>query len=326
MRICVYGAGAIGGHLAVRLARGGAEVAVIARGAHLAAIQANGLTVHAIDGTHQVRILATDEPASLGPQDAVFVTVKAPALPQVAAGIGPLLTPDTPVAFVMNGIPWWYCIRLGGPHDGTPLPRVDPDNALLRAVGAARTLGGVVYSASAVIEPGVIEVEQPKSRIILGEIDGTLSPRLEALAGVITKGGISGEASTEIRTEIWNKLISNLAGGSLAVLSGCAPKTVYTEPAAREAALRVMQEAAAIAGALGARPTTNHAGRVASQGSMDHKPSILQDLELGRPMEVDGLFDAPLVLARLGGVATPTLDLLVALCKLKARSSGLYGS
>jgi 2-dehydropantoate 2-reductase len=326
MRICVYGAGAIGGHLAVRLARGGADVSVIARGAHLAAIQANGLSVHAVDGTHHVHVHASDDPASLGAQDAVFVTVKAPALPQVAAGIGPLLKPETPVAFVMNGIPWWYFNRLGGPHDGATLPRVDPGNALLHAIGPARTLGGVVYSASVVVAPGVIEVEQPKSRFILGEIDGTLSPRLETLAGLITKGGISGEATTEIRTEIWNKLISNLAGGTLAVLSGSSPRTAYTEPAAKEAALRMMQEAASIAQALGARPTTNHTARVASQGSMDHKPSILQDLELGRPMEVDGMFDAPLVLARLAGVETPTLDLLIALCKLKARSAGLYGS
>jgi 2-dehydropantoate 2-reductase len=326
MQVCVYGAGAIGGHLAVRLARGGADVSVIARGPHLEAIQARGLTVHAVDGTHTERVRATHDPAELGRQDAVFVTVKAPALPQVAAGIGPLLKPDTPVAFVMNGIPWWYCLRLGGPHDGTPLPRVDPDAALQRAVGPERTLGGVVYSASAVVEPGVIEVEQPRSRVILGEIDGVLSPRLQRLADLITKGGISGEATTEIRTEIWNKLLSNLAGGTLAVLSGSAPRTVYTEPAARDAALRMMQEAAAIAQGMGARPTTNHAARVASQGSMDHKPSILQDLELGRPMEVDGMFDSPLLLARMAGVETPTLDLLVALCKLKARSAGLYGS
>jgi 2-dehydropantoate 2-reductase len=258
--------------------------------------------------------------------DAVFVTVKAPALPAVAAGIGPLLQRDTAVAFVMNGIPWWYFQHLGGPHDGSKLPRVDPDDVLLRSVGPDRAVGGVVYSASAVIDAGVIEVEQPKSRVVLGEPNGTLSPRVTAMADVITKGGISGEATTEIRTEIWNKLIGNLAGGTLAVLAGCAPKTVYTEPAARDAALRVMHEAAAIALALGARPGTNHDGRVKNQSGMDHKPSILQDLELGRPMEIDGLFDAPLVLARIAGVETPTLDLLVALCKLRARSSGLYRS
>jgi 2-dehydropantoate 2-reductase len=326
MRACVYGAGAIGGHLAVRLAKGGAEVSVIARGAHLAAIQANGLEVHAIDGVHKVRVQATDDPRTVGPVDAVFVTVKAPALPVVAAGIGPLLQHDTAVAFVMNGIPWWYFQHLGGPHDGHRLPRVDPDDVLLNAIGRDRAVGGVVYSASAVIDPGVIDVEQPKSRVVLGEPNGTLSPRVAAMAEVITKGGISGEATTEIRTEIWNKLISNLAGGSLAVLAGSSPKTVYTEPAARDAALRVMHEATAIAQALGARPQTNHDGRVKSQSGMDHKPSILQDLELGRPMEIDGMFDAPLVLARIAGVETPTLDLLVALCKLRGQASGLYRS
>jgi 2-dehydropantoate 2-reductase len=326
MRACVYGAGAIGGHLAVRLAKGGADVSVIARGRHLAAIQANGLEVHAVDGVHKIKVQATDDPRTVGPVDAVFVTVKAPALPAVAAAIGPLLKQDTAVPFVMNGIPWWYFHHLGGPHDGRKLPRVDPGDALLNVVGADRAVGGVVYSASAVIDPGVIEVEQPKSRVILGEPNGTLSSRVTALTDLITKGGISGEATTEIRTEIWNKLISNLAGGTLAVLSGSAPKTVYTEPAAREAALRMMREAASIAAALGARPGTNHDARVKSQGSMDHKPSILQDLELGRPMEVDGMFDAPLVLARIAGVETPTLDLLVALCKLRARASGLYGS
>ena len=325
MRVCVYGAGAIGGHLAVRLALGGAEVSVIARGAHLAAIQANGLRVHAVDGEHRVKVQATADPRAVGPVDAVFVTVKAPALPAVAAGIGPLLKPDTAVPFVMNGIPWWYFLHLGGPHDGLALPRIDPDNVLLKAVGPDRAVGGVVYSASAVVEPGFIDVEQPKSRVILGEPNGTLSPRVAALTDLIAKGGISGEPTTEIRTEIWNKLISNLAGGTLAVLCGSAPKTVYTEPAAREASLRMMQEAAAIAKALGARPGENHAARVAGQSGMDHKPSILQDLELRRPMEIDGMFDGPLALARIAGVATPTLDLLVALCKLRARASGLYG-
>ena len=180
MRVCVYGAGAIGGHLATRLARGGAQVSVIARGPHLAAIQANGLTVHAVDGTHQTNMKAADDPTTLGPQDAVFVTVKAPALPQVAAGIAPLLGPDTPVVFVMNGIPWWYCLGLGGPHNNQRLPRIDPDDLLFRTIGAHRTMGGVVYSASAVVAPGVIEVEQPKSRFILGEIDGSERKRSPA--------------------------------------------------------------------------------------------------------------------------------------------------
>jgi 2-dehydropantoate 2-reductase len=324
MKITIYGAGAIGGHLAIRLHRAGADVSVIARGAHLDAIRTNGLTVHAVDGVHHARVAATDNPGDLGPQDAVFVTVKAPALPQIAAGIGPLLGPDTPVAFVMNGVPWWYFLGLGGPHDGKSLPRVDPGDALRTVLGARRVIGGVVYSASEVVAPGVIEVEQPKSRFILGEPDNTLSDRVQTLAGLITAGGVSGEATPAIRTELWNKLISNLAGGTLAVLTGCAPKTNYAEDAVRAAALRMMREAETIARAMGAEPTSNHDGRVASQGSMDHKPSILQDLELGRRMEVDGMFDAPLALARMAGVETPTLDLMVALCKIRSAGAGLY--
>jgi len=324
MKICIYGAGAIGGHLAARLHKAGAEVSVIARGAHLAAIQANGLTVHAVDGAHHAKVRASADPAELGVQDAVFVTVKAPALPAVAASIAPLLGDDTPVAFVMNGIPWWYFNHLAGPHQGRSLPRIDPNDALRSALGPGRTIGGVVYSASAVTAPGVVEVEQPKSRFILGEPDGSLSDRVRTLAGLITKGGVSGEATPAIRTEIWNKLISNLSGGTLAVLSGSAPKGVYQEPAAEKAALRMMQEATAIAQAMGADPVTDHARRIAGQRGMDHKPSILQDLELGRPMEIDGMFDAPLALARIAGVEAPTLELMVALCKLRARSAGLY--
>jgi 2-dehydropantoate 2-reductase len=325
MQICVYGAGAIGGHLAVRLAKAGATVSVVARGPHLAAIRAHGLTVHAADGVHHAQVGATDDPSSLGPQDAVFVTVKAPALPAVAAGIAPLLGPETPVAFVMNGIPWWYFNDLPGPLEGRSLPRVDPEDAIRRALGPNRAIGGVVYSASAVTEPGVIHVEQPKSRVILGEPDGSLSERVRTLAGLITKGGISGEATPSIRSEIWNKLLSNLAGGTLAVLTSAPPKAIYAEPAAVEAARRVMAEATEIARAVGADPTADHEARIANGRSMDHRPSILQDLDQGRPMEVDGIFDAPLALARMAGVATPTLDLLVALCKVRARGAGLYG-
>jgi 2-dehydropantoate 2-reductase len=300
-------------------------VSVIARGAHLAAMQANGLTVHAVDGTHHAAVRASADPAELGQQDAVFVTVKAPALPAVAASIGNLLGRETPVAFVMNGIPWWYFDHLPGPHQGRSLPRIDPGDALRRALGPGRAIGGVVYSASAVTAPGVVDVEQPKSRFILGEPDNAMSERVQVLVGLISKGGISGEATPAIRTEIWNKLISNLAGGTLAVLTGSAPKGVYVEPAVEAAALRMMQEATAIAQAMGADPTTDHVRRIGGQRSMDHKPSILQDLELGRPMEIDGMFDAPLALAHLAGVAAPTLELLVALCKLRARSAGLYG-
>lgn len=324
MRICVYGAGAIGGHLAVRLARGGAEVSVLARGPHLAAIQRDGLTVHASDGHHNVRVQASDDAKALGPQDAVIVTVKAPALPAVAAGIGPLLKGDTSVAFVMNGIPWFYFHGIGGKLEGHRLPKIDPGDALWRTVGPERAIAGVVYAASAVIAPGVIEVENADPRVVLGEPDDRESQRVQAVASHINAGGMTAIVSTKIRDEIWNKLLGNLGNGPLAVLTQVSIKDLYQEPICVDAARRVMEEAQAVANALGAHPSGNHAKRIEHGRNLDHKPSILQDLELGRPMEIDGIFDAPQELARAAGVATPTLDLVVAMAKVRARAAGLY--
>lgn len=324
MRVCVYGAGAIGGHLAVRLAKGGADVSVVARGAHLAAIQRSGLTVHTDKGELRARVMANDDTAALGPQDAVLVTVKAPSLPSVAAGIAPLLGPDTAVAFVMNGIPWFYFHGIGGALEGRRLPKIDPDDALWRTVGPERAIAGVVYAASEVIAPGVIELENANPRVVLGEADGRESQRVQAIAAHIEAGGMQAPVSTRIRDEIWNKLLGNLGNGPLCVLTQVSMQELFKDPLAAETALRVMQEAQAVANALGAHPSGNHDKRIAHSRGIDHKPSILQDLERGRPMEIDGIFDAPLELARMVGVPTPTLDLLVALAKVRARAAGLY--
>jgi 2-dehydropantoate 2-reductase len=324
MRICVYGAGAIGGHLAVRLAHGGAEVSVLARGPHLVAIQQDGLIVHTIEGQLHARVQASDDPKALGPQDAVLVTVKAPALAAVASGIGPLLGSDTPVAFVMNGIPWFYFHRIGGCLEGRRLPNVDPGDALWQAVGPERAIAGVAYAASRVTGPGVIELENPNSRVVLGEPDGRASERVQAIAAHINEGGMEAFVSTAIRDEIWNKLLGNLGNGPLAVLTQLSIRELFQEPRCVEAPRQIMQEAAAVAQALGAAPDANHEKRITHGRGLDHKPSILQDLELGRPMEIDGLFGAPVELARMAGVATPTLDLMVAMVKLRARAAKLY--
>ncbi|MBU6497741.1 MAG: 2-dehydropantoate 2-reductase [Rhodospirillales bacterium] len=324
MRVCVFGAGAIGGHLAARLATGGAEVSIVARGAHLAAIRHNGLRVHAPDTRMHVHPRATDDPATLGPQDAVLVTAKAPALPSVAAAIAPLLGPDTPVAFVMNGIPWWYFDRHGGALEGTRLPALDSGEAVRRAIGPARAVGGVVYSACTVVAPGVVEVGHNRNRLVLGEPDGTLSARIEAIAGPLRAGGLRVDVTDRVRDWVWSKLLLNLGSGPLAVLTGMAPQDIHTEPACTAAARAIYAEAAAIAEALGCTPHFDVETQLTHARAMTHKPSILQDLELGRPMEVESIFAAPLALARLAGVATPALDLLVAMAKLRARAAGLY--
>jgi 2-dehydropantoate 2-reductase len=324
MRICVYGPGAIGGHLAARLAKGGAEVSVLARGATLAAIRDKGLTVRVADGDIQCRPRAAERAEDLGPQDAVVVTTKVPALPVVAAGIGPLLGPDTHVSFVVNGIPWWYFDRHGGPHDGQRVPEADPGDAIRQAVGVARAIGGVIYSASNVAEPGVVEVTSKTSKLILGEPDGTRSDRAVALAAAFKAGGMPCSVSPDIRTEVWGKLLNNLSNGPVCLLTRRHMKDTFADPVVREAALRAVQEGLAIAAAYGRMVPGNAEDRISLSSGLPHKPSILQDLEAGRPMEIDSLLRAPLRLGREAGVPAPTLELLVTLAVQAAEGAGLW--
>ena len=325
MKVCVFGAGAIGGHLAARLSRGGAEVSVVARGAQLAAIQAGGIRIQAPDIDFTVKVAATDDPASLGPQDAVLVCVKAPSLGSVAATIAPLLGPDTPVVFVINGIPWWYFDQHGGRLDGTRLDALDPGDAVRNAIGPRRTVAGVVYSGCTVIEPGVVKVEHTRNRLVLGELDGSTSARTDAIAAPLTAGGFSMEITPDIRSAVWSKLLLNMAGGPIAVLTGSPGRLNLQEPAIERAIRAIYNEGEAIARALGCTPRVDAETSIANSRKNDHKPSILQDLELGRPMEVATIFDAPLHLARLVGVETPVLDFVVALVRVRARAAGLYG-
>lgn len=325
LAVCVFGAGAIGGHLAARLCKGGANVSVVARGAHLEAIQRHGLRVETPVETMECHPAATDDAAALGPQDVVLVAVKAPALPSVAAAILPLLGPDTAVAFVTNGIPWWYYHAHGGALDGSALPLLDPGGVLAGTVGFRRAIGGVIYSACTVTRPGVIRVEHAAARLVLGEPDGSVSARVEALAGPLRAGGVTVDVTERIRGAVWDKLLLNLGSGPLGVLSGGTPQAFYQEAACQEATRLVLAEASAVAAAVGCPVTPNVEGQIRNGLKSAHKTSILQDLELGRPMEIDALYTVPLQMARQAGVATPTLDLLAGLVRVRARNAGLYG-
>jgi 2-dehydropantoate 2-reductase len=325
MRICIFGAGAIGGNLAGRLHKAGVTPSLVARGPHLAAIKAQGLTVTYADGDAQsFKPPASEDARDLGPQDLVIVTAKAPALPSVAAGIGPLLGPETAVLFVMNGIPWWYFQNHGGPHDDRRIGRLDPNDAMRRAVDPARVLGGTIYSSCSVTEPGTVEVTSPINRLIMGEPNGRITPRAEAIAKLLTAGGMEVPVVANIRDAIWAKLMSNFSSGSLAVLAQSNFRTLYAEEACRDATRRTVAEGAAIAAAMGCKVTADAEDVLRRLSPSAHKPSILQDLELGRAMEVDAIYTIPLEMARLAGVATPTLDLLVTLLKLRAAAAGLY--
>ncbi len=324
MKVCVYGAGAIGGHLAGRLAKGGAELSVVVRGAHLAAIRAKGLRVLASDGDIHCRPAASDNPADLGPQDAVIVCTKVPALPSVAAAIAPLLRADTPVAFVTNGIPWWYFDRHGGAMDGRRVPEADPGDVVRQAVGVERTLGGVIYSACSVAEPGVIEVTSQGSKLLLGELDGDRSDRVLAIQSAFKAGSLPCSVSLDIRTEVWAKLLNNLGNGPICLLTRKNIRDSYQDPVVRAAAVRVVEEGLAIAAAYGRPVPATAESRIALSADIPHKPSILQDLEAGRPMEIPTLFHAPLRLAREAGVTAPTLELTVALATQAAEAAGLF--
>lgn len=324
MKVCVFGAGAIGGHLAARLSEGGAEVSLIARGKTLAALRDRGLTVRAPDKEMRLRPRAAETAAEIGPQDVVFVTVKAPALPEVARGIGPLLGPQTSVVFTMNGIPWWYYAKHGGPRDGTRLPRIDPGDAMWNAVGPDRTIGSVIYSSCTVTEPGIVKVGVTPGRLSLGELDGSLSDRAKAIADVVNAGGLNAETTDVIRDRVWRKLLDNLSSGPLAVVTQSNLQQMCADPGCAEIMGRVIAEAVAAATALGHPVYLAPAEKVARGLTSVHKPSILQDLEAGRPMEIDAMFVAPLEMARQAGVPTPTLELVVALAMQRARAAGLY--
>ena len=324
MKVCIYGAGAIGGHVAARLASAGTETSVIVRGAALDAIRARGITARTLDGEIHGKVAAASDARELGPQDAVIVSVKAPALASVAAGIAPLLGPKTAVAFAMNGIPWWYFHAHGGAMDGRRLPPVDPGDAIWTTVGPQRALGMVVNTACSVVEPGVIRVTSPVNRFAIGEPDGSLSPRLQALAEAMRAGGFKMDVTPDIRREILQKLVGNMCGLAMSALTLGKGKEFYNDPECERAIRAMMREGLALAAALGRPVIFDIDQHVAWGKRMEHKASMAQDLELGRPVEIDAIFTVPLMLARELAVPTPTLDLFAALVRLRAKNAGLY--
>ncbi|MFO1083187.1 MAG: 2-dehydropantoate 2-reductase [Reyranellaceae bacterium] len=326
MRICVFGAGAIGGNFAARLAAAGNEVSVVVRGPHLDAIKANGLTL--IAGTKKIvaSVRASDRPAELGRQDAVISTLKATGLAALAEGVGPLLGPDTPVVFAQNGIPWWYGHGLAAGRPPAPdLSRLDPGGALARSVGLGRTLGGVITSPNHVVAPGVVVHEQPERNTLwVGEIDDRQSARVAALRGALVAAGIGSPATTDIRYDIWHKLMANLTGSTLCLVLGQAvaiQKTPIVNQLARRAHAEALSVAAAHGIVLDDHPDTRYGpARVYT----NHRPSILQDYDLGRPMEIEAIVRAPVAFAKSVGVPTPTLEAIEAFAVSMAASKGLY--
>jgi len=327
VRLCIFGAGAVGGNFAARLARAGVDVTVIARGPHLEAIRSRGLTVLAGEERIHAKPFATDDPARAGIQDAVLVTLKAHALPGAVPLLAPLLGPDTPVVFAANGVPWWYFHGLAGPHGERRLPRLDPDGSLWDGLPIARAVGGIIYSANEVVSPGVVRNNSPaRNRLVLGEPRGGTSARLEAIAAVLGPAGIDAPVVADIRPTVWSKLLGNLAFSPVSALAATTTDMIGTDPGLRALCARLMDEGAAVATALGI-PADALGERLGppDRPRPAHKTSMLQDFEAGRTPELDAIVLVVQDLAGMLGIATPTLDAVAALAVARARALGLYG-
>jgi 2-dehydropantoate 2-reductase len=325
MRICIFGAGAIGGYMGAKLAAAGADVSLVARGPHLRAMQERGLTLIEEGERRTVAVRAAEDPAALGMQDYVVVTLKAHSVPPVVARMQPLIGPETTIVSGVNGVPWWYFHKIGGPLEGTRLQSVDPGDAQWRGFGPDRVLGCVVYPAAEVEEPGVIRHIEG-NRFSLGEPDGSKSDRAERLSAALTAAGLKAPVRPRIRDEIWVKLWGNLSFNPISALTHATLDVLCTDPGTRGVARAMMLEAQTIAEALGVRFPIDVDRRIEGGAAVGaHRTSMLQDLDAGRPMEIDALVGAVQELGRLTGTATPAIDTVLALVRLRARVAGLYG-
>ena len=325
MKICIFGAGAIGGYMAVKLVQAGVDVSIVARGPHLAAIQSRGLTLieeGAEPVTVQVR--ASANAADLGVQDYVIVTLKAHSVPPVVGAMQPLIGPDTTIVSGVNGVPWWYFHKIGGPLDGTRLRSVDPGDVQWNGFGPDRVLGCVVYPAAEVSEPGVIRHIEG-NRFSLGEPDGSKSDRATALSQVLQSAGLKAPVRPRLRDELWVKLWGNLSFNPISALTHATLDVLCTDPGTRDVARRMMIEAQAVREKLGVTFPIDVDRRIEGGAAVGaHRTSMLQDLDAGRPMEIDALVASVQELGRITETPTPTIDTVLALVALRGRVAGLY--
>jgi len=324
MKFCVFGAGAVGGFVGGMVARGGADVSLVARGVHLSALQANGLKIVTPDEEFAVDVPATDRPADLGVQDVVFLSAKAHALTVAAEAMRPLIGPDTVVVSAQNGIPFWYFHAHGGELDGHTLQTVDPGGRIATAIGNERVIGCVITSSNTVEAPGV--VRNIGNRVFaLGEPDGSQSGRLAEISALLEAAGLSAPSGGDIRSEVWVKMWGNVSFSPMAVLTMSKLGPLVEGEDLRALGVAIMEEVQTGGEALGIEFTSTIESRLeGTRRVAGHKTSILQDLEAGRPMEVDGITGAVVELGRLVGVETPMIDLIYALMRQRAREAGLY--
>ena len=322
--VCIYGAGAIGGWIGARLAAQGAAVSLVARGATLTALQQQGLRLREGESERTYSVRAVAEPAELGVQDLVVLAVKAPALADVARRIGPLLGPDTVVLTAMNGVPWWFFQGFGGALAGRRLMAVDSTGAIAAAIPASQVIGAVVHASCALNAPGVVRHHFGRG-LILGEPSGAASPRVQALAARLSAAGFEASVSAQIQRDIWYKLWGNMTVNPISALTGATTDLILDDPLVRDFISGVMLEAREIGARLGIpisqQPEDRHA---VTRKLGAFKTSMLQDVEAGKPVELDALVGVVRELGQLTGVATPLTDALLGLSRVQARVRGLY--
>lgn len=305
MKIAIVGAGAIGAFLGAKLALSGEDVYLIARGAHLQAMQNHGVRVKSPDGDFEAHPTATDDYESVGPVDFVFLTVKAHSLTEIAPQIAPLLGPETVVVSAQNGIPWWYFQSQGGPFDGTAIESVDPGGVIAQAIDPYRIIGCIIYPSTVIVQPGVIEHIEG-NRFSIGELDGTSSDRCKTLAAALICAGLKAPIRSRIRHDLWVKLLGNVVFNPMSALTGATLEEMATHPETSAIARAVMTEADEVAEALGVRlPLTIDQRMDGAKKVGAHKTSMLQDLESGRPMELESVVGVVIELGEKLGLPMP---------------------
>ncbi|MBA4330110.1 MAG: 2-dehydropantoate 2-reductase [Polaromonas sp.] len=331
-RVCIYGAGAIGGWIGVKLAQAGCDVSVVARGATLQALAQHGLRLEAAgpstgSGQSQVssvQVKASADPAALGVQDLVIIAVKAPALAEVAQAIAPLIGPDTIVLTAMNGVPWWFFEGFGAQYSGTRLKAVDPDGAIARAIAAHHVVGCVVHASCSLNSPGFVK-NHFGNKLFIGEPSGEKTARVQALAALLEKAGLEVEVSAQIQKDTWYKLWGNMTVNPISAFTGATTDLILGDPLVREFISKVMLEAREIGARIGIpiaqQPEDRHAVTL-KLGAF--KTSMLQDVEAGKAVELDALVTVVKELGELTQVPTPFTDALLGLSRLHARVHGLY--
>jgi len=323
-RVCIFGAGAIGGWMGVHLARAGCDVSVVARGQTLASIEQHGLRLNEGGESIAVPVRASADPSTLGPQDLLVIAVKAPVLPNIMRSVAPLLGSDTTVLIAMNGVPWWFLHGLEGPLNGQPLRTVDPDGELAKCMPIERVIGCVVHASCSIQEPGLLRHHFGR-QLIIGEPAGGASTRVRKLADLLNRASFETVVSERIQKDIWYKLWGNMTMNPVSALTGATADLILDDELVRGFMSQVMLEARDIGARIGipiAQEPEDRHQMTRKLGAI--KTSMLQDAESGKRVELDALVSAVRELGGLVGVRTPFTDALLGLARLHSRVRGLY--